>query len=377
MPYRYLTRIDMVPYLSEKEKERLRKVEKVFRFRATDYYLNLIDWNDPQDPLRKIIIPHERELERWGRIDPSRESLYTVMPGVEHKYTQTVLVLASPVCAGICRFCFRKRIFMKKYLQFVKNFPQLISYLRQHKEVDNVLLSGGDPLVLPTERLDYMIGKIREIDHIGIIRIGTKVPAYNPLRILEDPSLPEMIERYSEKDRKIYIITDFNHPRELTREAIEALNILKDSGAVLANQTPLLKGINDSVQTLSELFRSLAEVGVPPYYIFQCRPTVGNKPFAIPIERGLEIFERIKAHTSGLAKRARYIMSHTTGKIEIVGMDEENVYMKYMNAVDENLYGKLLVFKRNPNAYWLEDYISARGEELYGTVTEAGEITLN
>lgn len=377
MPYRYLTKIDMVPYLSEKEKERLRKVEKVFRFRATDYYLNLIDWNDPEDPLRRIIIPQERELEPWGKIDPSRESLYTVMPGVEHKYPQTVLVLASPACAGICRFCFRKRIFMKKYLQLVKNFPQLISYLRRHREVDNVLLSGGDPLVLQTKKLDYMIGKIREIGHIGIIRIGTKVLAYNPLRIIEDPTLPEMIRRYSEMDKKIYIITDFNHPRELTREAVEALNILKDAGAVLANQTPLLKGINDSVRTLSELFRKLAEVGVPPYYIFQCRPTVGNKPFAVPIERGLEIFERLKAKTSGLAKRARYIMSHTTGKIEIVGMDEERVYMKYMNAVDESLYGKLLVFERNPNAYWLEDYISSRGEQLYGSVTEVEEIVSN
>ena len=126
MPYKYLTSIDMVPYLSEREKERLKDVEKVFRFRATDYYLNLIDWDDPEDPLRKIIIPHERELERWGKIDPSQESLYTVMPGVEHKYPQTVLILASPACAGICRFCFRKRIFMKKYLQIVKNFPKLI-----------------------------------------------------------------------------------------------------------------------------------------------------------------------------------------------------------------------------------------------------------
>ncbi|MCD6383183.1 MAG: KamA family radical SAM protein [Thermoplasmata archaeon] len=364
MPYKYITSLDNVPHLSEEMKKKLRKVEKVYRFRATDYYLSLINWDDPDDPIRKIVIPHEHELEPWGYIDPSNEKNYTVMPGVEHKYPQTVLILASNVCAGICRFCFRKRIFMKEYMEFVRNFPQLIDYLKKHKEVTNVLLSGGDPMVLSTERLEYMIKRIREVDHIQIIRIGTKVPVYNPYRIIEDPSLLEMISRYSTDEKKIYVITDINHPKELTPQAIKALNLLQKAGAILANQTPLIRGLNDSVEVLTALFRKLSFIGVPPYYVFQCRPTVGNKYFAVPIERGLEILEETKKNCSGLAKRARFIMSHTTGKIEIVGMTDTHIYMKYMSAVDESMYGKLMVFRRNPNAYWLEDYLRAeRGEE--------------
>lgn len=151
-------------------------------------------------------------------------------------------------------------------------------------------------------------------------------------------------------------MTQFNHPREITDVAIEAINLLKEAGTELANQTPLIRGINDSPETLAELFRKLSFIGVPPYYVFQCRPTKGNKAYSVPIEEGYEIFRKATAMVSGLAKRARFAMSHMTGKIEVVGLDDEHIYMKYHRAAKPENYNKFLILKRNPEAYWLDDY---------------------
>ena len=353
---KYLTRIEQLEQLSEQERARLKKVAETFSFRSNDYYLSLINWDDPDDPIRKIIIPHSHELEKWGRLDPSDEESYTIIPGLEHKYHSTALLLISNVCEGICRYCFRKRVFIDPQRTYLRDTAAAMQYITEHKEITNVLLTGGDPLVLKTSKLDNIIRQLREIEHVQIIRIGTKMPAFNPYRIIEDSALLEMISNYTTEEKKIYIMTHFVHPRELTDVAIKCVNLLQKAGALLANQTPLIGGVNSNPEVLAELLGKLSFIGAIPYYIFQCRPAIGNKAYSVPIEKGYEIVEQAKSQVSGLAKRARYTMSHATGKIEILGKTKEFVYLKYHRAANDQDSGRFLVFKSNPNAYWFDDY---------------------
>ncbi len=336
--------------------EELKFVTEKYIFRANEYYLSLINWDDPDDPIKKIIIPQMEELISWGRLDPSDEKRYTKMQGLEHKYGPTALLLVSRSCGGICRFCFRKRIFMKERMEILTDLDAAINYISEHEEINNVLLTGGDPLMLKTEKLIKIIKKVLEIPHIDMVRIGTKMPAFYPFRITEDKELIDFISEYSDGEKRIYVITQFNHPRELTDYAVEAINLLLRAGAILANQTPILHGINDDVDTLTELFEKLSVAGSPPYYVFQNRPSSGNKIFAVPVEAAYTILEKTKERLSGLAKRARFIMSHSTGKIETVGLSEEFIFFRYHNAADPENYGKLLIFRRNPEAYWFDDY---------------------
>ncbi len=353
---KYYTRLEQLCQLTEEQKEQIRSVVDEFAFRGNDYYLSLINWDDPDDPIRRIIVPDIRELEQWGRLDPSDEKTYTILPGLEHKYNSTALLLVSNVCEGICRYCFRKRVFREKGREYLRDIPAAMEYLREHKEITNVLLTGGDPLVLSTGKLDNIIRQIREIDHIGIIRIGTRMPVFNPYRIIQDPHLLELIQSYSTDDKKIYIMTHFMHRRELTDVAIKGVNLLIKSGAIICNQMPLIRGVNDNPQVLAELLAELSFIGAIPYYIFQCRPSLGNKAYTVPIEEGYEIVEQAKARVSGLAKRVRFVMSHSTGKMEIIGKTHDRVYFKYHRAAIDEDSGRFLVFNSNPKAYWLEDY---------------------
>jgi lysine 2,3-aminomutase len=356
MGMKYLTQIEKLEFLSEAEKDRLIPVTEKFDFRSNEYYLSLIDWDDPDDPIRRIIVPDLCELDEWGRLDPSNEQTYRVMPGLEHKYNSTALMLVSDVCEGICRYCFRKRLFIDNRDEYLRDPQAAFEYIRQHPEITNVLLTGGDPLILSPVKLEDIIRELMAIEHIRIIRLGTKVPAFNPYRIINEPALPEMIGKYSTDRKKIYIMTHFVHPRELTNAAVRAVNILQRAGAIVANQMPLIKGVNSDPEVLAELLANLSFIGAAPYYIFQCRPALGNRAFTIPIEQGYEIIEQAKSLVSGLAKRVRYVMSHSTGKIEIVGKTEDLVYLKYHRAANDLESGRFLVLASNPNAYWLDDY---------------------
>ncbi|MFQ5444001.1 MAG: KamA family radical SAM protein [Nitrospinales bacterium] len=353
---KYLTKIDQVPELNPAENERLKEVTEKFIFRSNDYYNSLIDWSDPNDPIRRIIMPDVQELDEWGRLDASGEESYTVVKGLEHKYGSTALLLVNEVCAAYCRFCFRKRLFMDDNEEVTKDVSEGLKYIHKHKEINNILLTGGDPMIMSTSKLEPIIRQIREIDHVQIIRIGTKIPAFNPFRIINDPQLFKMIKRYSTNEKKIYVMAHFNHPRELTKVAIMGLNTLMKAGAVIVNQTPLVKGVNDDPEVLAELFTKLSFIGVPPYYIFIVRPTLGNKSYVLPIEESYRIFERARTHCSGLAKRARLVMSHSTGKIEVVGLTSTHIFFKYLRAAKQEDSGRFMVFKRNPEAFWFDDY---------------------
>ena len=365
---KYLTKLEQVPQLSQGEINRLEEVNEKFVFRTNDYYQSLIDWDDPEDPIRRIVMPDVQELDDWGQLDASDEESYTVAKGLEHKYDSTALLLVNEVCAAYCRFCFRKRLFMDENEEVTKDVSEGLEYIRTHKEISNVLLTGGDPLIMSTSKLEPIIQKIREVDHVNIIRIGTKIPAFNPMRIYNDPSLEVMFRKYSTPEKRIYVMAHFNHPRELTPEAVRGLSFLLNAGAIVVNQTPMIAGVNDDPDVLAELFNTLSYLGVPPYYVFQCRPTLGNRIYVTPIEEAFEIFETARARCSGLAKRARFVMSYDTGKIEIVGLTGEYIYFKYLRAADEENDAKFMVFKRNPDAYWFDDY-----KELVDEYSPVGE----
>ncbi len=353
---KYFNKLELVPELETEERKTLSKVVETFVFRTNDYYQSLINWDDPNDPIKRLIIPDAKELNGDGELDASNEAFYTVAKGLEYKYDSTVIMLVNETCGAYCRFCFRKRLFMDDDDEVTKDISEALEYIKTHPEINNVLLTGGDPMIMSTSKLEPIVRQVREIDHVQIIRIGTKMPAFNPYRIIDDPSLLEMIEKYTTPRKKIYIIAHFNHPVELTDAAIEGVNLLQKAGAILVHQTPLIKGVNDDPLVLNELLNTCSYIGVSPYYVFQCRPTLGNRTFAVPLERAFEIFEMARVKCSGLAKRARFAMSHASGKIEVVGLTEDQIFFKYHRAAQNGNSGKFMAFKRNPDAYWFDDY---------------------
>lgn len=351
----FITDLSRVSGIPEEDRRRLEAVTDQYAFLVNDYYLGLIDWDDPDDPIRQLVIPKVEEMQEWGALDASSESAVTVARGVQHKYATTALLLVTQSCASYCRYCFRKRFFMPGNQETSTDVSEGLDYIAGNPDVRDVLLTGGDPLMLSTDRLVSIIEELRAIPHVNLIRIGSKMPAFNPWRILDDKHLLEALRGYSSADTRIYLMSHFDHPRELTEPALEAIERMVRSGVVCLNQCPLVRGINADPEVLVELFHTLATAGCAPYYIFQVRPTSGNAPYAVPILEGLDILSKAGEKLSGLAKRARYVMSHATGKIEILGTDEDYLYMRFHRAKELSDGGRLLVFQRDETAHWLDD----------------------
>jgi len=357
MKVKYIRDVSKVGEIPPEMREVVERVAQRYVFRANDYYLGLIDWTDPDDPIRRLVIPDERELVDWGNLDASNEQAVTVAKGVQHKYPHTVLLLVNEVCGAYCRYCFRKRLFIDGNDETSLDISEGLDYIREHTEVTNVLLTGGDPLLMSTRRILEIIGQLREIEHVRIIRIGTKMPAFNPWRVLDDDELLEGLANYSTPEKRIYVMAHFDHPHELTEAAIAGIDALIQAGVICVNQCPLIRGINDDPEVLAEMFRRLSYVGCPQYYLFQGRPTAGNEPYEIPIVEGYEHFEDAKRRVSGLAKRVRFAMSHETGKIEIVGVDDEHIYLRYHRAKNPADEGRFMIFHRDDDAYWLDQLV--------------------
>lgn len=355
----YFNEISKISQLSPKEKIELEKVAKKFPFMANTYYLSLINWDDENDPIRRIIIPTTEELEDegWGTVDPSNEADYTVAPGLQHKYADTALFLLSSRCGGRCRYCFRKRLFMKhQEHEILMDYRPAVQYIRDHREINNVLLTGGDPLRLDTPSLTKVISALREIEHVQIIRVGTRMPVFNPFRVIDDPELPKMIEKFSTPEKRLYFMLHFSHPNEITKEAIRGVDMLARSGAILCNQNPLIYGVNDNPGVLANLYEKLSFIGVVPYYTFQIRPAIGNKPYAIPLVRAYSIIQEARRSLAGVAKRASFVMSHASGKIEVLGLDDAYIYMRYHRTPDMQNAGKFIIARRNDSGYWFDDF---------------------
>jgi len=335
---------------------RLQQVVSRHPMSITRYYLSLIDWDDPADPLRRMMVPSEEELSLAGSYDTSGELENTVMPGLQHKYPQTALILATNRCASYCRFCFRKRLVGLSTQEVLHRFGRAVSYIRRHGEINNVLISGGDPFVLPTAVIHRFLESLSSIEHLEFIRFGTRLLATLPQRVLEDGRLVEILNSYSRPERRIYVVTHFNHPREITPLAAQAIDYLLQAGVVLSNQAVLLKGVNDDPQVLATLMRRLVSVGVTPYYLFQCRPVKRAKHrFQVSLRRGCHVVEEAKAMLDGHAKRFKYVMAHRTGKIEILGVMDRAIYLKYHQAKDPRRRGRMFHRRLSEEEGWLDE----------------------
>ncbi|MDE5412556.1 KamA family radical SAM protein [Alkalihalobacterium chitinilyticum] len=360
---KYIMNIDKLEQIPKEEREKLKQITDKFVFRVNEYYLSLIDWNNPNDPIRKLVIPNENELDEYGRWDASDEDTNYAVPGCQHKYKTTALLICSEVCGAYCRYCFRKRLFRNDVKEAMSDVDPGLEYIANTPEINNVLLTGGDPLILATKKLRYILEKLRAIDHVKIIRIGSKLPVFNPMRIYEDEELLNLIREFSTPEKRIYIMAHINHPVEITDEARKGFQALHDAGAIVVNQTPVLRGINDDPVVLGELLDKLSWAGVTPYYFFVNRPVAGNKDFVLSLEEVYNIVEGAKARTSGLGKRVRLSMSHTSGKIEILAIENGKAYLKYHQSRD-NEYGKFMVLDCPKDAAWFDDL---PGNEQYWT----------
>jgi lysine 2,3-aminomutase len=338
------------------EEEKLKQVIQIHPMRISPYYMSLINWGDPHDPMKKIAVPSFEELNPEGFYDTSGEAENTKMPGLQHKYAETALILATNRCATYCRHCFRKRLVGLPSEEILKRFEDAADYIAQHEEINNVLISGGDPLVLKNEIIERFLEVLTKIDHLRFIRFGSRTPVTLPSRFA-DPKILALFKKYSRIDKRLYVVTQFNHPREITPQSISAVSNLIESGVLLSNQTVLLRGVNDDPETLASLMNSLVSIGVTPYYVFQCRPVKRVKHhFQVPICEGVRIVEKAKANCNGHSKRFKYVMSHKTGKIEILGIMNGDIYFKCHEAKDRANLG--MMFKRpvNETAGWLDDF---------------------
>jgi lysine 2,3-aminomutase len=342
--------------LTPGEEKKLSRIIAKHPMRVPRYYTSLIDWLDPDDPIRRMAVPHTDELDVSGSYDTGGEMRSTKMPGLQHKYAQTALILTTNRCAMYCRHCFRKRLVGLPTGEVMKRFGDAARYIEQHTEITNVLLSGGDPLILGTDVIERIVGRLSDIGHLRYIRIGTRVPVVFPARILEDRDLIEVLRRLSRPARRLHVVTQFNHPRELTPSAVSAVDRLLGAGLVVSNQAILLKGVNDEPGTLTDLLRRLVGIGVSPYYVFQCRPVkCVKRRFQVPLAGGYRIIENAKRMLDGPSKCFRYVMSHRSGKIEIVGISGDYIYLKYHQARDASNLGRFFKRRLTEGAGWLND----------------------
>jgi KamA family protein len=263
------------------------------------YYASLMSRTDPNEPLRRTHIPVSDEFLRLpGEADdPLSEDRHTAVPGLVHRYPDRVLFLTTPFCSTYCRYCTRSRMVGEtgEYSFGTSQWERAIAYLEAHPEIRDVLLSGGDPLALADDKLDWLLGRLQRIKHLEFLRIGSKIPVVLPMRITRE------LMRLLKHHHPLWMSIHFTHPSELTPEVTEACNRLADAGLPLGSQTVLLRGINDEVDTMKQLMHGLLVRRVKPYYLYQCDPIKGSSHFRTPVEKGLEIIRGLRGHTSGYA----------------------------------------------------------------------------
>ncbi len=306
--------------------EKMRKIHEEFPIRINPYYLSLIE--EVGDPIWKQVVPDSKELIVTGVEDPLHEEEDSEVANVTHRYPDRVLFYVNYMCPIYCRFCTRKRKVGDPDSIPDDNTERGLQYLREHAEVRDVIISGGDPLMLTDRKIDYIVGGIRSIEHIEIIRIGSRVPVTLPQRIT--PNLCAILKKH----HPFYINTHFNHPREITPETTEACGMLADAGIPLGNQAVLLKGVNDDPDIMVELMKKLLAIRVKPYYIYQADLVVGTDHFRTSIKKGLEIIAALRGHISGLGV-PHYVVDAPGGggKIAllpdpVVSFDDDEIRLK-------------------------------------------------
>lgn len=317
--------------LTEDEKRALEEQVKL-PFAVTPYYASLIDPEDADQGIRRTVIPTTQELVRsFGEAeDPLCEDSCSPVPGIVHRYPDRVLFLATGMCASYCRYCTRSRLVSEGHCQIGdQTFNGAIDYIAGNRTIRDVLISGGDPLMMADERLEWLLARLRQIRHIQILRIGTKVPVVLPQRI--SSRLVSIMRR----SHPLYMSIHFIHPDEVTPECVAACARLADAGIPLGSQTVLLRGVNDSVTTVKDLVHRLLEARVRPYYLYQCDPIVGSAHFRTSIHKGLEIIRGLRGHTTGYAVPT-YVIDAPGGGGKIPVMPDsivghEDGYLKIRN----------------------------------------------
>jgi len=284
--------------LTAREQAQIKLVSLRYPFSITPYYISLIDFSDPDDPIRKQAIPAVEEIA-WadmGQEDPLEERRDSVVPGLVHRYPDRVLMVVTDICPMLCRHCTRKREWRGgTWVRTEAEVDRMVEYISKNRAVRDVIISGGDCLSLSTRRLESVISRLRRIEHVEIIRIGSRYPVVLPQRI--DDELCSMLSKYG----PIWLNTHFNHPNEITPEAAAAVDRLIRAGVPVNNQAVLLKGINDSVPVQLKLCRELLKIKVRPYYLFQCDEVQGTEHLRTPVETGVKIIAGLRGYTSGLA----------------------------------------------------------------------------
>ncbi|MCX7911535.1 MAG: KamA family radical SAM protein [Dehalococcoidales bacterium] len=330
--------------LSGEEKSQIARVIERYPLSITPYYLSLINPDDPEDPVRKQAVPSilEIAMSNLGMEDPLAEKEDSVVPGLVHRYPDRALMVITDICPMLCRHCTRKREWRHGgWVRSWREIEAMLGYLRHNRQIRDVIISGGDPLTLATPHLEAIISRLREIEHIEIIRIGSRFPVVLPQRI--DAELCNMLSKYG----PIWLNTHFNHPREITPEAAAACDRLLRAGVPVNNQCVLLRGINDSLETQLKLCHGLLRIKVRPYYLFQCDEVQGTEHLRTPVETGIKIIEGMRGHTSGLAVPTFVVdLVHGGGKVPlqpnyVLSMTRDELLLR-------NYEGKVFRY-RNPN----------------------------
>ena len=283
--------------LSDSERQAMAFNEATLPLAITPYYASLISPDDPQQPIRRTMVPTLNELlvSQGEEHDPLGEDSHTPVPGLVHRYPDRVLFLVTDYCSSYCRYCTRSRMVGRRKGHSLSRWQKAIAYIAANPAIRDVLLSGGDPLTMPDEQLDWLLSRLRQIPHVEMIRIGTKAPMVLPQRIT-----PELVA-ILKKNHPLWMSIHCTHPDELTPEATRACAMLADAGIPLGSQTVLLSGINDSVETMRQLMHGLVKNRVKPYYLYQCDPIIGSAHFRTPVSKGLEMYQGLRGHTSGYA----------------------------------------------------------------------------
>jgi len=332
--------IEQVLPLTESERRAL-SAPNLFRVDVTPYFISLIDPQNPADPVRRQVIPTAAEMVPFTAMmeDSLSEDAHSPVPGLVHRYPDRVLMLVTTQCASYCRYCTRSRIVGDPAEQFSRaEFEMQLDYLRRTPQVRDVLLSGGDPLTLAPKLLEELISRLREIEHIEIIRIGSRVPVFLPMRV--DDELCNMLHKY----HPIWFNIHVNHSNEISRELAEACDRLTRAGVPLGNQSVLLAGVNDCVHIQRQLVQDLVRIRVRPYYLYQCDLVEGSGHFRTPVAKGVEIIEGLRGHTSGFAVPT-YVVDAPGGGGKIPVMPTYQISMSDHKIVLRNFEGFVTTYE--------------------------------
>lgn len=319
----------------------IRLATQHFRMAITPYYANLIDFNDPYCPIKAQAIPSadEATFSIDDLDDPLEEDRDSPVPGLTHRYPDRVLFLVTDMCSMYCRHCTRRRLVGHTDHGFLEDrWKKSVEYISAHKEIRDVIVSGGDPLTLTDSKVECIVKHLREIPHVEIIRIGTRVPVVNPMRIT--PALVKRLKKY----HPIYIATHFNHYKEITEESSRACNLLADHGFPIENQSVLLRNVNDCPHVMKVLTQKLLSIRVRPYYLYQCDLSKGISHFRTSVGRGIQIIESLRGHTSGLAIPT-YVIDAPGGGGKVPIMPNYLLSMSDDSVVLRNYEGAVCVYK--------------------------------